>query len=295
MVRSDVYQHVTDTIVAALERGTVPWHKPWTGGGPQNVRTRKLYRGINVFLLEIAAVANQYGDPRWGTYKAIKEAGGQVRRGEHGTWIIFWKRIQKKRTEEDEERDGTYMLARAYKVFNAEQADGVKPMPEGNEWEPIERAEEIVRGFVPNGPLIQYGGSSAYYDQDRDLVACPKLEQFESPESYYRAQYHELIHSTGHPDRLDRLERCGFGSGPYAKEELVAELGSSMLAGIAGLTWPDDDAPAAYIANWLQALQDDRKLVVQSAALAQRASDLILGETFDEEILTHENREAVAA
>src|SRR5574338_1266790 len=292
MVRSDVYQHVTDTIVAALERGTVPWHKPWTGGGPQNVRTKRLYRGINVFLLELVAGMNGYADPRWGTFKALREEAaaqakregrkiiekkrgqkteffevidgeevwfsGGVRKGEHGTWIMFWKRIPKRHDPDadDDAEPGTYMIARAYKVFNAEQALGIGPMPEGNAWEPIERAEEIVRTYAPNGPLIQFGGSSAYYEQTGDVVACPKLEQFESPESYYRALYHELVHSTGHPDRLDRLERCGFGSGPYAKEELVAELGSSMLAGMAGLTWPEDDAPAAYISNWLQALQD---------------------------------------
>jgi antirestriction protein ArdC len=290
MSRFDVYQAVTDRIIAALEAGTVPWHKPWTGGGPQNVKNGRLYRGINVWLLEMMA----YGDPRWGTYKAIEAAGGQVRKGQHGTAIVLWKRVPKKPKPGEEDEHGSYFLLRYYNVFNAEQCDGFDPYVHEHDWEPIERAQEIVYEYAP-GPSIGFGGSSAYYSPSNDHVQVPELNQFESPESYYSALYHELVHSTGHKSRLDRLEATGFGSGPYAKEELVAEMGSAMLQGIVGLDPPEQDMSAAYIANWLERLQNDHKLVVQAAAKAQAAVDLILGTTFEDSDSYDVRKEAVPA
>jgi len=311
MNRSDVYQSVTDRIVEALEQGTAPWRKPWIGGGPVNVRNGRHYRGINIFLLEITSAVKGYNDPRWGTFKACMEAAvaharregrtieersskkgtiylengelfaGGVRKGERATHVILWKPVVKKEAGDDsQDSENRYMLLRSYAVFNANQCDEMPPRDEGFAHDPIERAEEIVRGFVPIGPVIQFGGGSAHYVPSRDLVACPPLDQFERVEGYYSTLYHELVHSTGHESRLDRLEKTGFGSGPYAKEELVAEMGAAMLCGMAGID--NLDQSAAYVKGWLSALRDDPKLVVQAAANAQRASDLILGQTFAE-------------
>lgn len=273
-MKVDVYQKVTDSIVAQLEKGTVPWHKPWTGGGPVNVRNGRAYRGINVFLLEVMG----HADPRWGTYKAISEMGGQVRKGEHGTHVILWKPVKRKAEHEDEDA-GKYILLRDYVVFNAEQADGLPALENGREHEPVEEAEALVLGYI--GPTIRHGGDSAYYAPLVDIVQVPVPENFESGESYYSTLFHELVHSTGHKSRLDRLEHTGFGTGPYSKEELVAEMGAAMLCGLTGIP-PQIDQSAAYIANWLERLQNDRKLVVQAAANAQRACDLIQGTTFEE-------------
>jgi antirestriction protein ArdC len=286
MTRESVYETVADRIISAIEAGTCPWKKPWVGGGPINISNGRHYRGINVFLLGLSG----YGDPRWGTMKAINSVGGRIRKGEKATWIILWKPVPKKGNGDDED-PGSYLLLKQYPVFNAEQAEGVPPMPEENEHDPIERAEEIVREYVPRGPLIQFGGGSAHYQPSRDLVACPQIGQFERVEGYYSTLYHELIHSTGHKSRLDRLERTGFGSSPYAKEELVAEMGAAMLCGVAGID--NLDQSAAYVKNWLQPLRDDPKLVVQAAAAAQKGADLILGEQFDSQ--ESENRVAVAA
>jgi antirestriction protein ArdC len=271
----DVYQSVTDRIIASLEEGTIPWHKPWVGSGPRNVENGRHYSGINVFLLTLAP----FGDPRWGTYKAIKRADGQVRRGEKSTQIVLMKRVNKRRSdgaaEGDEELGGSYFLFRYYSVFNAEQADGLPPFEDTvYDNEPIERAEQIALGYI--GPTVTFGGDSAFYSATTDMVRVPMLDQFTSAEAYYSTLYHELVHSTGHESRLNRLESTGFGSGPYAKEELVAEMGAAMLCGMAGIE--NLDQSAAYVAHWLEPLRRDKKFVVSAAGQAQKASDLILGQ-----------------
>lgn len=268
----DVYQSVTDRIIASLEAGTSPWRKPWVGGGPRNVENGRPYSGINIFLLTLAP----YGDPRWGTYQAIKRAGGQVRRGEHHTDIVFLKRVNKRRADgakKDDERE-SYFLFRYYNVFNAEQADGLPELETEFDNEPIERAEQIALGYI--GPTVTFGGDRAFYSPTTDMVKVPMLDQFESAEAYYSTLYHELVHSTGHESRLDRLESTGFGTGPYAKEELVAEMGAAMLCGQAGIE--NLDQSAAYIANWLEPLRNDKKFVVNAASKAQEAAGLILGQ-----------------
>ena len=295
MTKQDVYEQVTERIVAALEAGTVPWHKPWKtlAGPPVNVRNGRPYRGINVFLLGFAG----YSDPRWGTYKAIAEAGGQVRKGEKGTSIILWKPV--KRKGEGGELDGSsYMLLKQYTVFNAEQADGLPELErdELREHEADERAEALVAGYkAAGGPGVFHEYDRAFYRPSADLVGMPKPEQFESSESYYATLFHELVHSTGHEKRTGRVtEWTTFGTDPYAKEELVAEMGASMLAGLAGLEVAGGEQSAAYIAHWLQRFKDDRKLVVQAAAAAQKAADMIAGTTF-EELEAHPAPELAAA
>ena len=276
MSRTDVYESVTDRIVASLENGVVPWRQPWVGGGPISLRSGRPYRGVNIFLLGMT----EYGDPRWGTYKAIKEAGGQVRGGEKSTAIILWKPVSKTKPGDDEGAGERYMLLRQYAVFNAEQADGLPEYQTEYEHEPIERAQMIVDGFE-GGPGILYGGGEASYSPPKDLVRCPELGQFVKVEGFYSTLYHELVHSTGHEKRLARIEPALFGTDPYAREELVAEMGAAMLCGMAGID--NQDQSAAYVSGWLKPLQNDRKFVVNAAAQAQRAVDLILGTTFEEQ------------
>lgn len=275
MSRIDVYESVTDRIVASLEEGVVPWRKPWVGGGPISIRSGRPYRGVNIFLLGMT----EYGDPRWGTYRAIQEAGGQVRKLEKSTAIILWKPVRKK-AQEDQERGDQYLLLRTYAVFNAEQADGLPEYQTAFDHDPIERAQEIVDGY-DGAPAILYGGGEASYQPSKDLVRCPELGQFRTAEGFYGTLYHELVHSTGHEKRLKRLEPALFGTDPYAREELVAEMGAAMLCGMAGID--NQDESASYVGGWLRRLKDDRKLVVQAAAQAQKAADLILGTTFEEQ------------
>ncbi len=296
--KRDIYQEVTDKIVASLEAGTVPWRQPWKNVGgelPRNIRTGKKYRGVNVFLLAITAMLEGYGDPRWGTYKAIGEKGGQVRKGEKGTRIIFWKKIEPKDGAPEDERP--YMILRDYVVFNAAQCDGIEALPHEPlpEHERNERCEEIINGYVsPNvrkirkgefkaGPRpIREAGNSAFYQPKKDSITLPPLGQFEDADAFYSTAFHELVHSTGHESRLARIEPATFGTDPYAKEELVAELGAAMLNAVTGIETRDDES-ASYIDHWLGRLKGDPKLVVQAAAQAQKAADMIVGETFEDE------------
>lgn len=308
MSRTDVYESVTDRIVAALEEGVVPWKVPWVGGGPVNVRSGRPYRGINIFLLGLRG----YGDPRWGTFKAVKEAAvkaaiaegrevvphptapttfyevingekvlfrGGVRKGEKGTAVILWKPIKREKEENGQAVDASYRLLKSYTVFNAEQCEGLPELETEFENSPIERAQLIVDGYEA-GPGILLGGGEASYSPLKDLVRCPELGQFRSAEGHYSTLFHELVHSTGHEKRLARIEPALFGTDPYAREELVAEMGAAMLCGMAGID--NQDQSAAYVSGWLKPLQNDRKLVVQAAAQAQKAADLILGTTFGE-------------
>jgi len=280
--KRNVYAEVTDRIVAALEGGTVPWRRPWSEtGGPRSLDNRP-YRGINIFLLELMG----YGDPRWGTFNAVKRHGGSVRKGEKGTRVILWKPV-KREVPEGDERPAAYLLLRDYVVFNAEQCDG---LPELETVEatstPNELADEIVAEYTYGGPIVQYGKSGAYYDPHNDRVGMPARESFVSDDAHYSTLFHELVHSTGHETRLKRIEKALFGSDPYSREELVAEMGAAMLCGITGID--NQDQSAAYIEGWLKPLKNDVKLVIQAAAKAQKAVDLMIGTTFETETETTE-------
>jgi antirestriction protein ArdC len=273
--RRDVYELVTSRILAALEKGVVPWHQPWTTQPPSNLVTKKAYRGVNVFLLSI----QPHASPWWATYRQIETLHGHVRRGEHGTPVVFWKIMDKEDQEEQQER--TFPLLRHYTVFNAEQCQGIErhlPPTKEAPAEPIAAAEAIVRD-MPDPPTIRRGLQAAYSPLV-DEVMIPTLPDFESAEAYHSTLFHELAHSTGHSRRLDRptlTEACPFGSTNYSKEELVAEMAAAFLCGYAGISNTTVDNSAAYLAQWCERLSEDRKLLVQAATAAQKAADYVIG------------------
>lgn len=293
--RRDVEAEITAKVIEALEGGTVPWTKPWTaawGEVPTSVATGRPYRGINALLLWMESTARGYASPYWLTFKQAKERGGSVRKGEHGTTVVFWKRIEVE--DKDAVEPGTkksVFLLRHYTVFNLEQTENVSlpprfDPPETDETEPIvapDAIAEIIAEYV-DGPSIDLDshGDSAHYDRLVDRVTIPEIERFSSPSRYAATVLHELVHSTGHESRLNRFERNGepqhFGSERYAREELVAEMGSAMLAGISGLE-VEVEQSAAYIENWLGALRNDQTLIVSAAQQAQKAIDRIIGTT----------------
>lgn len=283
MAKRDIYQEVTDKIIALLDKGTAPWHMPWVrgvgGGLPANMSTGKEYRGINLFLLAIEQMERGLGSNLWLTFKQAKAMGGSVRKGEKGTMVVFWTMFntEDKATGEPIE----IPMLRHYTVFNAEQCDGleVPGEPEGQiEFEPLAEAEKIVSGYA-DGPEIGHGGSKAFYRPSTDAIQMPEPERFESREAYYSTLFHEMSHSTGHKSRLDRkMDRiAAFGSPEYSKEELVAEFSASMLCGIAGISQPTIEQSAAYIDGWRKAIKGDKRMIVAAAGAAQKAADWIIG------------------
>lgn len=279
-MNSNGYDRITERIMALLSQGTVPWHKPWTAktGWPRNYVSKKQYRGINVFLL----AAMSYESPCWLTFHQASQLGGTIRKGEKSCPVVFWKQFQ---VEDEESGEAKKIpLLRIYHVFNAAQCDGLKDAPPVKEEIITVKPAEIVAG-MPQPPAIKHGMSKAFYSPSDDTVGMPVRERFDNEAGYYATLYHELVHSTGAKSRLNRstlTESAGFGSDPYCKEELIAEMGATFLSGHAEIIERTIDSSAAYLNGWLERLRNDRTLIVQAAAQAQKAADYILGRTFNE-------------
>ena len=292
--RFDLYQTVTDRIVELLEAGTAPWRSPVMGseiGQPISLTTGKPYRGVNVFLLAMSAMAGGYRSRYWMTYKQAAERGGQVRKGERSTLAVFWKLYETEDRKTGEEKK--VPLLRYYNVFNADQTDGVTVPDEHAKTDrvhrPLMECERIIAGFAPHhgGPAFAEGGTVPAYVPALDAVRVPPAGRFVSDELYYTVVFHELGHATGAPRRLARwADADGFarwGTDGYRKEELIAEMTAAFLCGEAGIGPATIEDSASYLAGWVQALRGDKRLIVTAAAQAQRASDLILGRTFGEQ------------
>lgn len=289
-----VYSVITERMIALLQQGTIPWQKPWSGQdqAPQNLLSHKPYRGVNTFLLHAMA----FKSPYWLTFKQAQELGGHVRKGEKACPVVFWKWLEPKSADASaESKTKRIPLLRYYSVFNVAQCDDIPesriPAPETTtrQHEAIEQAEQIVTG-MPKRPSIEHGGARACYWPSFDRVDMPEAEAFSTAEDYYGVLFHELTHSTGHESRLARKGVAGtegewsaFGSTPYAKEELVAEMGAAFLCGRAGIVERTIQNSAAYVASWLERLKGDNKLVVMAAAQAQKAADFILGTEHNKE------------
>jgi len=293
----NIYKMITDKVIAALDKGVVPWRKTWRGGSegaPASLKSKKTYRGINVFVLALQQMTMGYQSRFWLTFNQAKALGGSVKKGEKGTPVIFWKLLRKEDSETGKSK--TIPLLRYYTVFNVEQCDGVKDpeagdKPEGCTFNPIARCEAMVSNYN-KAPTIQHVEQRAWYNPTMDLVNMPKPDTFCTPEAYYSTMFHELTHSTGHKSRLDRdgIKSSGFGTELYSKEELVAEMGAAMLCGICGI----DNAAvienaASYVAHWRSKLADDPKLLVCAAANAQKAADHVQGIKFSDKADSEED------
>lgn len=273
------YQHITDRIIRAIEtEGLVPWKKPWRTDSPRNVRGN-VYRGINRLVLSI----QPYADPRWLTFKQVSELGGKVRRGEHGTPVIFWSEIEEERGSETQKR----MVARYYNVFNVEQTEGLdhEPLTKGLDEAVCSSVAPLAEIMCPS-VKVHRGGTAAYYSPSEDVVVMPREELFTTFEDFEQTLAHELVHATGHSTRLARKEVCdpiNFGSDPYAREELVAELGAAFLTAELRIH-SDVEQSASYVAGWLKALKDDKSMIIKAASCAQTAVDYLLAATVAESV-----------
>jgi len=302
-----VYEIVTERIIALLKKGVVPWRKPWNVENgprtPRNLISGKPYRGINVFLL----ACTEFRSPYFLTFRQAKARGGSVRKGEHGFPVTFWKILDK---VDDERKVVDHIpLLRYYTVFNVDQCDGVN-YPRDTApatFNPVEAAESVVKAIPSPRPSIRHDGETgrgpagetfeAFYRHATDTVHLPAPELFERPEFYYSTLFHEVIHATGHKDRLDRLDLATYSrrDGTRPREELTAEMGAAFLCAHVGIEQATIENSAAYIASWLTALQNDPRLVVQAAGQAQRAADWVLGVKREEEASTTDGAELASA
>lgn len=279
-VKPDVYQEVTDRIIASLEDGIVPWQKPWKGSeqAPRNFNSRRPYNGINALLL---GFFSPYSSPYWMTFNGAKKAGGNVRKGEKGTKVVLWRKIP---VADTSAKDGKkfILIIRDFTVFNIEQTEGIEIPPTGDEqieFDPIAIADEVIDGWSDAPTLIHRGGRAAY-SPALDEVYMPKPEQFVSAEEYYKTLFHEFVHATGHSSRLGRykgdVDEMIFGSESYSQEELIAEIGASFIMANLGIDTSFDNS-ANYIKGWLQKLRGDKRFIVQAASKASKAANYIQG------------------
>lgn len=278
---SKVAEIVTDQIIKFIEDGqTLPWQKPWRVDLQRNLNSKRPYRGINTLLLEMYSGANGYESNFWCTYNGAKKAGGSVKKGEKSHIVVFYKMIPKKMEDGDIDEEVTIPILRYYRVFNLDQCEGIEiPKQDDLDFVPDERAESVIAN-MPNPPSIKHGGNKAYYRPPTDSIQLPKREKFNTVDAYYLTAFHELVHSTGHENRLNRQEvmkTIVFGDTDYSKEELVAEIGAAMLGSYCNFDPSNLENSASYVESWLKKLKDDKGMIVSAASRAQKAYDYILG------------------
>lgn len=288
----DVAQTITDQIIDMLKSGaTLPWNKPWkpvAGSIPANMVTGHIYSGGNTFWLSFIKDFKGYSTNWWLTFKQAKELGGKVKKGEKATMVTFWKISFKSeegnyfKSMKDLEKAGetfdrkTFYL-NYYNVFNADQVEDIE-IPEvetPKDFGTIEKLEEIEENWKDK-PRLDYGGNRACYSSVLDRIKLPEKHTFESKERFYSIKWHEYGHSTGHRERLNRKLDNEFGSKDYAREELVAEMFAAFMCGIGGIEKDNVEQNAAYIQNWLKALENDKNLIIVAGKRAQNALDYVL-------------------
>jgi antirestriction protein ArdC len=284
--RANLYDEVTARIVAELEAGRLPWVQPWgkngsTGPGlPRNGLTGRSYSGVNVLILWGAVIEHGWPSQSWLTFRQAQQAGGYVKKGEHGVTVVYADRFTPEAEKERARRDGDEARAvpflKRFSVFNVAQCEGLRaglasdpaPLPE-REIVPV--AEDVI---AASGVDFRIGGDLAFYAPDPEFVQVPPQPAFFEQINYYRTCLHELTHATGHPKRLGRDLKNAFGSKDYAREELVAEMGSAFLCAALGI------APtvrhADYIGSWLEVLREDSRAIFRAASAATKAADWLL-------------------
>ncbi len=277
----DIYEIITARFIDQLKCGTVPWQKPWIG--VQNIVSKKPYRGINSLILG----GSDFQSPYWLTFKQAHDLGGNIKKGEKATPVIYYKLFEKRDDHGNlvlgsNGRPTRIPFIRWSNAFNLDQTEGIEPPAQTATQEvihPLDKAAKIVQEakICP----IYHTGFAAVYSPNEDEIRMPAQKTFRSPESYYQTLFHEMTHSTGHSSRLDRegvTLPIKFGSERYSKEELIAELGASFLSNEAGiLNQVQFDNSAAYLGSWIEKFQNDPRMIFTASSQAQRSTDFILG------------------
>jgi antirestriction protein ArdC len=284
-VPHSVYHIITNRILAALERGVVPWRYPWSAKLPMNLCSQREYRGLNVLTLGSQGFPSRF----WLTLRQANELGGRIRKGEQSSLVIYWNVGEEKEyaTRDGGTRVSKPVILRYSNVFNLTQTEGINlpdsVLQETRTNSPIDECERVV-GSMPTRPDIE-SSDRAWYAPGRDVVGMPSISLFRTSEEYYSTLFHELTHSTGHTSRIGRegFEAIqAFGSESYSREELVAELGAAMLCGVTGIANRTVENSAAYLRGWINRLRGDARLIVGAASAAQKAADYILGSHQDD-------------
>lgn len=277
--KRDYYEEITNRIVEAFEAGKIPWEQPWVCVPHANLVSGHCYNGINILLLWISASKRNFSKPLWLTYRQTTELGGNVRKGEKGTSIVFWKPISvvdKEKTTDEQTVQKTIPYLKIYTVFNVDQTERIDPsfieehLPKMSAaGEPVVEADELIRS---SGADIQHG-EGASYDRLSDVVIMPPVDSFVDWGAYYSIVFHELGHWTGHRNRCSRDLTGRFGSPSYAMEELIAELTSAFICGTLSIVGKLQHT--AYIGSWIKALKNDNRAIFRASSEARKAAQFL--------------------
>lgn len=283
--RQSLYGEVTSRIIAELEEGRLPWVQPWDATRcpctmPQNAVSGRSYSGINVLILWAAGIEQGFGSQRWLTYRQTEMAGGHVRRGEKGTAICYADRFtprgeaEKAQGEDREAR--TIAFLKRFTVFNLDQCEGLpEELTTGAALpDPVMAIAEADRVIAATGAVLRIGGGEAFYSPIHDYVQVPPQAAFHDPVNWYRTALHEIGHHSGHASRLNRDQSGRFGSAPYIREELTAEMTAAFTCAALGIE--PTVRHADYIGAWLAVLRGDEKAIFRAASAASKAADFIL-------------------
>ena len=294
----DLYAEVTNKIMAMIEQGVAPWRRTWSQYGlARNYATGHIYTGINMVLMNITP----HPIPYFMTFNQIQEKGGKIRKGSKAEMVIYFSVYYKDGKDTTLTKQEAAAMHRAgkevqvlkfikyYNVFNVADIEGITfdiPEVQLRPNEQIERCDRIINEMPQRPEIKTINADSAFYSPVADMVNMPDIRQFDSPEAYYATAFHELAHSTGHASRLAREEvmtPSQFGSKPYSREELVAEMAASFLCASVQIDYDNiTENSAAYLAGWLKVLKEDSRFIFKAAAEAQKAADFILGKRAEE-------------
>src|SRR6202049_2077557 len=285
--RTSLYQEITDKIIAELEAGRAPWVQPWGTAAakaplamPQNAVTGRGYSGINVLILWGAVIESGFLGQSWLTFRQALSLGGNVRKGEHGTTVVYADRFtpdeERRRAERDGDKPYAISFLKRFTVFNTDQCENLPeelstapaPVPEGLI---LPHAEALIAATSAD---FRIGGERAFYSPTHDFIQVPRPEAYFEPINWHRTAAHELGHWSGHSSRLGRDMSGGFGSALYAKEELIAEMTSAFVCASLGIV--PTVRHADYIGSWLEVLRDDDRAIVRAASAASKAADYLL-------------------
>jgi antirestriction protein ArdC len=285
--RPSLYQEITDKIIAELEAGRVPWVQPWGTAAakaslamPKNAATQRRYSGVNVLILWGAVIERGFAGQSWLTFRQALSLGGNVRKGEHGTTVVYADRFtpdeERQRAERDGDEPNAIPFLKRFTVFNTDQCES---LPAALTTAPVAIPEGLILPdaealIAATGADFRIGGERAFYSPSHDFIQVPRPDAYFEPINWHRTALHELGHWSGHPSRLGRDLSGGFGSPLYAKEELIAEMTSAFVCASLGIV--PTVRHADYIGSWLDVLREDNRAIVRAASAASKAADYLL-------------------
>ena len=283
--RTNVYQDITDAIIADLENGCVPWAQPWDSAAgvvpltvPRNASTQRPYSGINILILWSAVTKRKFTGHNWLTFRQALAVGGNVRKGERGVTVVYADRFTPEAAREHARETGDAVQSipflKRFTLFNADQCEGLPVNPQTPTPSPdaiIPAADAVI---AATGADIRICGGEAFYHQVLDYVQVPPVHAYFESTNWFRTIFHELAHRTGHPSRLNRDQSGAFGSRAYAREELVAEMAAAFVCATLGIT--PTVRHADYLSSWISVLREDNRAITRAASAASKAADHIL-------------------